>query len=316
MHYFIEFSLAFVFQTQAICISIIIFVYFAKNPTARLKREHHSWLVLLVMNFVQLMSDLPIALSFYYRGTVWPASDTFCAWWVWISFSSDTGALFLMVWIAIERHLLIFPSQTIFQRQSIKRMVHISALIICVIWAPIVYLILVVFSTPCTPQWNFTQLLCGPPCYTYTGFYGQYDFILNVCFPLFLNILINILLIIRVIRQKLSRQQRFRWRRHRKMIIQFWALSTLHLALWSPLVSVSLIQTTVDPTFMADQYTTLEYILYYMPLLLPLTCLLAMPSLVREIIGPLFTRRANVIAIADLQPVAGNGQVNTVIAAQ
>lgn len=311
MYYSIQFSLAFIFEIQAICISIIIFVYFARNPAVHLKREHHSWLVLLTMNFVQLIFDLPVALSFYYRGKVWPASDTFCAWWVWISFSSNTSALFLIVWIAIERHLLIFHSQTIFQRHWIKRIFHISPLIICVIWAPIVYLILVVFSTPCTPQWDFTQLLCGPPCYTHTGFYGQYDFILNVCVPLFLNIFINVLFIIRVIQRKISRHQRFHWRRHRKMIIQFWALSTLQLALWLPLVCVSLIQTTVDPTFMTDQYTTLEYILHYMPLLLPLTCLFAMPSLVKEIIHPLCMRRANAVAIADLQPVTGNRQINT-----
>jgi hypothetical protein len=80
------------------------------------------------------------------------------------------------------------------------------------------------------------------------------------------------------------------------MILQFWAISTLHLALWSPLVSVSLIQMTVNPSFLADQYTTLEYILYYMPLLLPLTCLFAMPKLVKEIINFIWKRRTNIVA--------------------
>jgi phosphatidylglycerophosphate synthase len=155
-------------------------------------------------------------------------------------------------------------------------------------------------STPCTPVWDFEVLLCGPPCYTYTDFYGNYDFIFNVCVPLLINICVNLILIIRVIKGKMSHQPRINWRRHRKMILQFWAISTLHLALWSPLVSVSLIQMTVNPSFMADQYTTLEYILYYMPFLLPITCLFGMPELVNKIMNFNWKRRSNVVAIGDL----------------
>jgi phosphatidylglycerophosphate synthase len=62
----------------------------------------------------------------------------------------------------------------------------------------------------------------------------------------------------------MSHQPEINWRRHRKMILQFWTISSLHLALWSPLVTLSLIQMTVMPSFMVDQYTTLQYILYYM----------------------------------------------------
>ncbi len=169
-----------------------------------------------------------------------------------------------MVWIAIERRLLIFHSQAVFQGRWTKWIFHVPPLIICVIWALIVYFILVVISTPCTPVWDFEQLLCGPPCYTYTGFYGEYDFIYNVCVPLLINIFVNLILIIRLIERKMSHQPEINWRRHRKMILQFWTISSLHLALWSPLVTLSLIQMTVMPSFMVDQYTTLQYILYYM----------------------------------------------------
>jgi hypothetical protein len=50
---------------------------------------------------------------------------------------------------------------------------------------------------------------------------------------------------------------------------------------------------------MADQYTTLEYILYYMPLLLPLICLFAMPELVKEIVNFIWIQRTNVVAIGN-----------------
>ncbi len=102
-------------------------------------------------DFFQLIFDLPVAISFYYRGKLWPESNAFCVWWVWLSFSCDIGALLLMVWIAIERHLLIFHSQAMFQGRWIKWIFHVPPLIICVIQAPNVYFILVVMSTPCTP---------------------------------------------------------------------------------------------------------------------------------------------------------------------
>jgi hypothetical protein len=228
MRYNIEFSLTLIFEIQAILISIIIFVYFAQNPVVRLKRHHHSWLALLSMNFIQLLFDIPVALSFFYRGKLWPESNSFCVWWIWANFSFVADSLYFMVWIAIERHLLIFHSQTIFQKRWIKWILHIPPIIICVIWAPIVYFILVVISIPCTPLWDFEQLLCGPPCYTFAGFNGTYDFIFNVCVPLLLNILVNLILIIRVIRGKMSHHPGINWRRHRKMILQFWAISTLH----------------------------------------------------------------------------------------
>ncbi|CAF1366213.1 unnamed protein product [Adineta steineri] len=300
MVYYIEFSLAFIFEMQAIAISMFIFIYFAQNPRIRLKRQHHSWLVLLSMNFLQLILDLPVAMSFYYRERVWPESNALCLAWVWWSFSADAIALYLMVWIAIERHLLVFHSQELLRGQWRKLLFHYIPIIICLIWPPIVYLGLVVFPAQCTNAWDFGTLLCGPPCYTYTGTYGIYDFISNVSVPLLLNVLINILLIIRVIKGKMSRQPGIDWRRHRKMILQFWAISTLHIALWSPLVTVSLIQMTVDPLFMIDQYTTLEYILYYMPLILPATCLFGMPEIVNKIKDFLLKRRTNVVTVGDI----------------
>ena len=96
------------------------------------------------------------------------------------------------------------------------------------------------------------------------------------------------------------------------MILQFWAISTLHLALWSPLVSVSLVQMTVNPSFMADQYITFEYILYYIPFLLPLTCLFEMPELVKQIIHFIWKRRTNVVSAADLS-TTGNRPPNLIV---
>ncbi|UJR10996.1 hypothetical protein I4U23_015180 [Adineta vaga] len=295
MVYTIEFSLGLIFEIQAIAISIIIFLYFLQNPRIRLKRHHYSWLALLTLNFFKLILDLPIALNFYYQEKLWPESYIFCTLWVWLDFSLSCATLYLTVWISIERHLIIFHSPTLFEGRWQKWIFRIVPIIICLIVPPILYFNLIVIPPQCTNIWDSQTLLCGPPCYSFTGFYGIFDFIFNICAPLLITIFVNLMLIIRVIKGKVSRQQAIEWRHHRKMILQFSAITVLQLAFSSPLVTVSFIQMTVMPSFMADQYSTLEYIFYYMPLLLPATCLCGIPELVKKIYGFIFNRRTNTV---------------------
>ncbi|CAF2695955.1 unnamed protein product [Rotaria sp. Silwood2] len=155
-------------------------------------------------------------------------------------------------------------------------------------------------SAQCTTVWNFEVLLCGLPCYTYRGVYGAYDFIFNICAPLLIVIIVNLILVIRIIKEKISRHPIINWRRHRKLILQFWAMSSLHVALWLPLVWVSFVQITVMPSFMADQYTILGCITYYMPLLLPITCLCGIPELVKKIMDFIRKHRSNVVGVIHL----------------
>ena len=299
MRYLVEFSLSTIFLIQALLVSIIIFVFFAQNPTTRIKRQHHSVLVMLFLNFIQLLTDLPMAMAFHYQGIVLIQSDSFCAWWVWLTFSVETIALFLCLWISIERHFIIFHSHLIDEERWRTRIFHIVPIIFCCLWAPTLYLFLIILSPQCTNVWDYRILLCGPPCYTYTAAYGIYDFLCNVCLPLFLVIIINIILFIRIIKEKLERQRRIDWRKYRKMILQFWAVSSLHVALWSPLVIVSLVQLTIMPTFMIDQYTTLQYVLYYMPLLLPATCLIGMPELTKKLMDFIQRQKLKIVPHID-----------------
>ncbi|CAF1426083.1 unnamed protein product [Adineta steineri] len=242
-----------IFEVLAIALSLVIFVHFAVNHQVRSKLKNHGWLVLLICNFVQLILDLPMPMSYYYVGSVWPTSNIFCVWWTWCEYSLNSIGLFLMAWISIERHFIIFYPHTILQVSWKKWIFHFIPIIFCLIWAPLFYFVVVIISPECTTVWDFSLLICGLPCHYEISILIQFDFIFNIVVPITIIILANLLLVIRVTYQKMSRQQAINWRRHRKMVSQLWIVSSLYLGFWLPSTITLLIQVTILPSFMIDQ---------------------------------------------------------------
>lgn len=290
-----KFLLLLLVGLSSIVFSIIIIIYFAKNREARLQPRNHGWLVLVIIFLLQVTTDYPLGMSFFYYGKVWPESYAYCVWWTWYEFSFNGIGLFLMASISIERHVLIFHPQGAFQTPWRKWLFHYIPIIACVAWPPLFYLLIVVISPLCSTEWTYLEFNCGVPCYFTVYFVGQFDFLFNIVAPLGLIIVANVLLVIRVIYQKISRHQPVNWRRQRKMTVQLWTISSLYLAFWLPITIVQLIQLTAIPTFMLDQVTTLLFCIYFVPLLLPMVCLSTLPDLVKKMLRFVGWRRTNTV---------------------
>jgi hypothetical protein len=245
--------------------------------------------------------------------TVWPVSNAYCVWWTWYEFSVNTIGLFLMAWISIERHLLIFRPPAMFEVSWNKWIFHFIPIILCLIWTPIFYLVIVVISPFCTTVWDFDFVNCGTPCYFFANFFGQFDFIFNIAVPNVIIMLANVTLIIRVIYQKISRHQAVNWRRHRKMVLQLWIVSSLYMAFWLPMTITQLIQITVMPSFMIDQLETILFVVYFIPLLLPIICLSTQPELVKKIVDLIWKPRLNVIGVVAFTPGTKQTTPNAII---
>ncbi|CAF1096762.1 unnamed protein product [Adineta steineri] len=91
----------------------------------------------------------------------------------------------------------------------------------------------------------------------------------------------------------MSRQQGVNWRRHRRMVLQLWVMSSLHLGLWLPLVTTTLIEMNIQPSFMIDHLETMQFAPYFIPLFLPMICLSSQPELVSKIKNLIRIRRMN-----------------------
>jgi len=292
-----KFILMLIFEISAIILSIMIFVYFSTNRQARSKPKNHGWLVLLIWNFFQLVIDLPMPMSYYHAESVWPATNAYCVWWTWCEYSLNSGGLFLMAWISIERHLLIFHSHAILQRRWKKWAFHYLPIVLCLTWTPIFYLVIIVINPLCDDVWDFNLVICGSPCYYSLNFLIQFDFIFNVVFPAVIIMFANMTLVIRVIYQKMSRHHVINWRRQRKMILQLWIVSSLYLGFWLPVVITELIQITVLPSFMIDQLETMLFFTYFIPLFLPMICLSTLPELMKKIMNIFALQQLNVIGV-------------------
>ncbi|UJR38763.1 hypothetical protein I4U23_031428 [Adineta vaga] len=236
-------------------------------------------------------------MSYYYSNSIWPPTNAYCVWWTWYEFSINSMGLFLMAWISIERHLLIFHARTILQVRWKKWLCHFLPITFCLIWAPLFFFILIVISPLCITLWDYNLFLCGFPCYYDEKVLNQFDFIFNLLLPVVIIMFANVMLVIRVIYRKISRQQAVNWRRHGKMVFQLWMISSLYMGFWLPVTITLFIQITFDPSFMSDQLETMQFAAYFIPLLLPVICLGALPELLNKIKSIIRMRRRNTINV-------------------
>ena len=284
-----------VFEIPAVFLSFILFIYFFFNRPIYSKLKNHGWIILLTLNFLQLTFHLPMPMSYYYINYISPQKSTYCVWWTWCEYTLNITELFLMAWISIERHLVVFHAHSVFQVRWKRWIFHFIPIIFCLIWAPLFYLVLIVISPLCTSKWDFTLLLCGFPCYYQVKVLYQFDVVFNIILPVASITLANVTLVIRAIYQKISRRQAVDWRRHRKMVLQLWIVSSLYMGIWLPLAITLFVEMTFEPSFMVNQRETMQFVLHVVPLLLPLICLSTQPELVSKIKDHIRMRLVNTV---------------------
>ena len=283
MSHSIKFAILITLEFPSIFISMLIFGYFGYYHRTKITDYNHSILLLLAINFLQVLVDLPMPINYFrLNGLVRPATAAYCVWWIWFEFSLNTTNGLLMAWISFERHILIFHRHTIRTKGTWKRFsLHIFPLIFCSVWGGLFYIVAVVFSPMCTSEWSFDALLCTIPCYLTTN-WGTFDLFVNVISPTCLIFLMNLTLFIRIIYQQMlvvGRTQQNRSRQQR-MAFQLGLISLLYLAVWMPLSIAQLGQIYIGPTFLFEQLDTFNYLVYIVPLLLPFFCLMSMPELI------------------------------------
>ena len=281
----VKFAVLLALQIPSSIASSMSFIYIVLTPAFRSKAHDRSMCVLLVINFIQIMSDLPMTINFFRTGgIVQPASSAYCFWWIWFELTLNGISIDLMTWISIERHLLVFHSNFIRAMRPWQRWSFLVApLIVCLLWRPTFLLVAVVVSPTCTNVWDFSSLLCGFPCYLKTHL-GTYYVIVETIIPVWTILIANIALVARVIIQQLSGMHRNRmdWRRQRKMIMQLGIFSTLYLSIWLPLSIVQLGEALFSSTFTFYIIDTVNFLIYIVPLLLPFACLVAKPEITRK----------------------------------
>ena len=297
--YRIKFVILLTLQIPSVIASLIVFIHFASSRALRASDRQHSLIVLLVINFVQVLIDVPMALDFYrFGGIVRLQTSAYCLWWIMIDYSLFALSALLMAWISIERHLLIFHRQLLGGAGSWRKcLLQVAPWIICLLWDLLFYTVTVLISPMCTNTWSFNAILCGQPCYVTTN-WGSVDIFINAVFPIVVIIIADLALVIRVIDQRkaVTGRASVDWRRHRKMVLQLAAISTLFLSVWFPIGMIQIVRLYIDPTFLYSQLDTFNFLAFVEQLILPAVCMAFIPQLFKRLKKILMRRHGVVVA--------------------
>lgn len=289
----IKFIMFIILVIPAFLISIVIFAYFIKHRATLNALQNQALLLLLIVNFIELVSDLPMPISFYYLGYIYPATHAYCSWWTFFEYNLHLISELLMATISIQRHLLIFNSNMFHNRFKCLVFYYLP-LALCIVY-PIIFYIFIIFVYPCDgTQWDYTSNLCGyANCYlVYNRFLATFDWAANNGSPVLVIILANVFLIIRVIMHKRRQQQGISWKKQRRMTLQLLIISSLYLFAWLPSLTIGVGQQIHSAEFLANIQIdyTLDF-MYFVSLLSPWIYLGLIPNVVKWALHDVYQRK-------------------------
>ncbi len=226
----------FVFIVSIIC-SCLIFIQFILKRILKHHIQYHVIFVILIFSFLQVTMEHPILFSYLYNGILLIQSDNFCKFWLCLEFFFNGTILMLMCYGSIERYLFIFHRNLIHHHLIL---LHYFPIIFFVLYPFILYIGLICFY-PCVNQFDYTMIICGGPCYLYEPILSAIDTIVDLALPLGVCTIANILLLVRVLRQKHRMRQQHLWKKNRRLVIQLLSIVILHNIVWFPVIICLLI---------------------------------------------------------------------------
>jgi hypothetical protein len=184
----------------AIPLSIIILYHLYQKKNEQRMLSDDIFILLILISLIDIIFQQSGVLIYLKLSYVWPESTIYCLIWNYFSYLNYYLNLYLTVWASIQRHILIFY-HNLFNRNLKRFFFHKFPLILIFIYGIIVYMCLIIFDS-CQNNFIMTKPWCGGICFIQDRIKYLYDWLINNVLPICLIIILNIILIIRVIRQK------------------------------------------------------------------------------------------------------------------
>ena len=283
--------------------SSMIFIHLFTHRHIIRAHHNHAWFLLLVVNFIRVLTSIPFTIHFYRSGSVMIPSAYYCTWLTFYEFTCCAIILFLVLVASIHRHLFIFSRAT--PLTSRKRfLIYTVPVIMCVVY-PIIFYVITVLLDPCNynnGQWNYRWNLCGAlPCFViFDRFLALFDPLGNNELPIILVMISNMFLVIRVIRQKQQVQARGIVRKNRRMTLLMIAISSIHIILWSPFLFILVVQIFGSPDFAVGiQQNVFGDFIYLDSLLIPYAYFALLPGIEKNPWAMILRRRQRQIGLTN-----------------
>jgi hypothetical protein len=267
-------------EVMSIPCYLFMFYHLLRRRVTRQTLQNHAIFLLLSYNFMNLIIDLSLTLDYLRLGYRSLFVPFMCLLQAYVDYGIWYGAIFLMLWVSIERHILIFHSTLVATARG-RFLFHYIPLAIFSLYAPILYFYLIILC-PCNRIYNRLRNFCGIICYhnIVPAWFDLFESLFNYIIPILLIAVFSVSLIIRAIVQKRRLQRAVGWRYHRKMIIQLILISSVYTVFDLPYVIYTIVQWAGISTFAGEvisQY--FPYLTYVPAIIVPYTTLMALPEL-------------------------------------
>lgn len=262
-----------IFYIPSLICSIFTLIHFLFNRNLRSNLHNHILLALLIISTCDLLFNHPFTLNYLRIGQVMPSTDSMCRFWNFLNAICNTSTYFTIAWSSIERYFLIFYS-SLYSTQRRRILFHYIPLFLTSCIYPLIINITIMFIYPCQNRFNMISLYCGYTCSLKIPSIALYVRIVHNFVPTFIVFFATLILIICVVKQKQQTQNnRFNWRRYRRMAIQLLVIASIFLIFTLPATIVSVVQYCCLSTFAVTIQTTyFNYLLRFITIFLPFIC--------------------------------------------
>ena len=267
--------------SDALSISCILFILYhiLFDRTLRSALHNHVIVLVLIVDLIYELTDIPWIMHYYRFGQPWLQSDMFSRVWAFTDYGLYGTQIILFAWATLERHILIFHDRWVMTKRRCF-LVHYLPLIVLPIYSTIYYVI-GSFFMPCDGIYSYSFVSGVPmPClYSNPGF-AKFDLLGHQIAPALIIVIASIGLLVRVTWQKFRLHQHLQWRKHRKMTVQLLIISVVYLTFASPWAVVLLAHEFGLPRNIGHSYLLYAaFFSYYTIFSFPFVCCISLSEL-------------------------------------
>ena len=219
-------------QIPTVFCALQIFVRWTQKNSSLRRVQNRTLIVLLFVSIWTLVIELPHTQKYLWTGNVTINQRWFCFVYNISFFSNATLNRFLMAFMTIERHFLVFRPQ-LYRTHRSRFLFHSIPLTFIFIFVLFYVIFTNLFATCSSTSFDYSSYLCGYTCGILNNQLGVNYAWLLVFLPTTITVFACISLPIRFLLQR-QQLQRVEWNRSRKLIVQMSIISTAYLLCWLP----------------------------------------------------------------------------------
>jgi hypothetical protein len=263
----------------SIIITIFALYYLRINQAFGTALKKHNNFLLLSCVLIGELFDVVWHVHYYRTDTALSSTPAFCLIWVFIGAATSVSIYFLIAWVSIGQHILIFYPNWLATKTK-RFFCHYLPLAICVVYPTIFYAV-IFFFVSCDVPFNYNKRLCDRyECVFSNHSIALWDSIIHYVMPVCITLSFSVTLLVRVVYHRYLIRQRIDWNRYKKIGIPLLAIYAFYMLLqFPPMILYTAYSAGLSRSVATDYYNDSLYFRHWIILFTPLVCAASLPGL-------------------------------------